>query len=109
MTEQEEEKKSKLAKLEKELGLVERQLELIKLIDSTKEDIRREEQQKQKRPPTHEATHPVGTSVTFTSPNEKYRLRGKSAIVTGHSPKFVRVRRGSEELLRLPHNVTPKK
>ena len=48
MTEREEENKSKLAKLERELGLVERQLELIKLIDSTKEDIRREEQSLQR-------------------------------------------------------------
>ena len=89
-----------LSKLKEELALVQRSLELIKLID---------EAEKTEEAPSHETTHPIGAEVKFTNPNEQYKLRGKTAEVVGHSTKFVRVRRGKDEYRRLPSNLTPQK
>ena len=47
----------KLAKLEQELKLVQRQLELAKLIGEAKAELQRP------REPPHTETHPVGTVV----------------------------------------------
>ena len=93
----------KLEKLEQELKLVQRQLELVQLIDETKAKLHLS------REPSHTNTHPVGTLARFTNPNEKPSLRGKDGEVTGHSPKFVRVRKNGREYRRLPGNLTPLK
>ena len=79
MTEREEENKSKLAKLERELGLVERQLELIKLIDNTKEDIRREEQQNQN-------DHRHTRRRTPSEHQSRSQARTKSIVFEGRAP-----------------------
>ena len=93
-----------ISKLKEELALVQRGLKLIKLID--------EAEKKEAAVSTtanHEDTHPVGSEVRFTNPKEHHKLRGKSAEVIGHSPKFVRVRRGSSTYRRHSTNLTPQK
>ena len=95
-------KQAELQRLEEEKALITRQLELLQLIDNKKEEIKDTK-------PNHHADFPVGTPVKFSNPNEKPSLRGKTGEVIGHSPKFVRVRRGKEKLLRAPSNLTPQK
>ena len=92
-------------KLKKELALVQRGLKLIRLID----DAEKEKEANAADTSNHESTHPVGSEVDFTNPREHYQLRGKSAKVIGHSPKFVRVRRGKETYRRHSSNLTPRK
>jgi hypothetical protein len=94
-----------LSKLKEEFALVQRGLELIKLIDEAEKDNNTADQETA----NHEVTHPVGAEVKFTNPNEKYELRGKTAEVIGHSPKFVRVRRGRDTYRRHSSNLTPRK
>jgi hypothetical protein len=95
-------KKAELLRLEEEKALITRQLELLQLIDSKKEEIKETK-------PNHLTDFPVGTPVKFSNPNEKLSLRGKTGEVVGHSPKFVRVKRGKERVLRAPNNLTPQK
>ena len=92
-------------KLKEELALVQRGLKLIKLID----DAEKEKETNDADSSDHETTHPVGLEVKFTNPREHHSLRGKSAEVIGHSPKFVRVRRGKETYRRHSSNLTPRK
>ena len=92
--------RSDINKLKEELALVQRGLELIKLIDRA---------EKNESTTDHEASHPIGTEVIFTNPKETPKLRGKSAEVIGHSPKFVRVKRGSSTYRRHSSNLTPQK
>ena len=92
-------------KLKEELALVQRGLKLIKLID----DAEKEKEANTTDASNHESTHPVGSEVKFTNPREHHHLRGKSAEVIGHSPKFVRVRRGKETYRRHSSNLTPRK
>ena len=93
-----------LKRLEEEKDLITRQLELLRLIDKKKAKI-------SERTPTQTdfPDFPIGTPVTFSSPCEKPSLRGKTGEVVGYSPKFVRVKRGKEKILRAPHNLTPQK
>jgi hypothetical protein len=95
-------KRAELKRLEEEKALITRQLELLQLIDSKKEEVKEAK-------PDHLTEFPVGTPVKFSNPNEKPSLRGKTGEVIGHSPKFVRVKRGKERLLRAPNNLTPQK
>ena len=95
-------KQAELQRLEEEKALITRQLELLQLIDNKKEEIKESK-------PTHQEDFPVGTPVKFSNPNEKPSLRGKIGEVIGHSPKFVRVKRGKERILRAPSNLTPQK
>ena len=94
-----------LSKLKEELALIQRGLKLIELID----EAEKEDDSANQEAPDHETTHPVGAEVKFTNPNEKYELRGKTAEVIGHSPKFVRVRRGKDTYRRHSSNLTPRK
>ena len=94
-----------LSKLKEELALVQRGLELIKLIDEAEKTNTAADEEAT----NHEVTHPVGTEVKFTNPRERHQLRGKTAEVVGHSPKFVRVRRGKDVYHRHPNNLTPQK
>ena len=94
-----------LNKLKEEFVLVQRGLELIKLIDEAEKEIESPNQGST----DHETTHPVGTEVKFTNPREQPKLKGKTAEVIGHSPKFVRVKRGRDTYHRLPSNLTPQK
>jgi hypothetical protein len=95
-------KRAELLRLEEEKALITRQLELLQLIDSKKEEI-------EEVKPSHLTDFPVGTPVKFSNPNEKPSLRGKTGEVIGHSPKFVRVKRGKDRILRAPSNLTPQK
>ena len=94
-----------LSKLKEELALVQRGLKLIKLIDEAEKDNDSTTQEVT----DHQVTHPIGAEVKFTNPNEKFELRGKTAEVIGHSPKFVRVRRGKDTYRRHSTNLTPQK
>ena len=102
MTDTVSKKELELKRLEEEKTLITRQLELLRLIDVKKEKINETE-------PNHLASFPVGTPVKFSGPNEKPSLKGKTGEVVGNSPKFVRVRRGKEKVLRAPGNLTPQK
>ena len=92
-------------KLKEELALVQRGLKLIKLID----EAERGKEAATTDITDHEVTHPVGSEVKFTNPKEQHQLRGKSAEVIGHSPKFVRVRRGKSTYRRHSTNLTPQR
>ena len=92
-------------KLKEELALVQRGLKLIKLIDEAEKGKEADATDTS----NHKVTHPVGSEVEFSNPREHYQLRGKSAKVVGHSPKFVRVRRGKDTYRRHSTNLTPKK
>ena len=94
-----------LSKLKEEFALVQRGLELIKLID----EAEKESASPSRATVDHKTTHPIGTEVKFTNPREQPKLKGKTAEVIGHSPKFVRVKRGRDTYHRLPSNVTPQK
>ena len=94
-----------LNKLKEEFALVQRGLELIKLID----EAEKESESPNRESTDHKATHPIGTEVKFTNPREQPKLKGKTAEVIGHSPKFVRVKRGRDTYHRLPSNLTPQK
>ena len=102
MTDTVKRKELELKRLEEEKALITRQLELLRLIDDKKEEIGEPVS-------NHRDSFPIGTPVKFSGRNEKPSLRGKSGEVIGHSPKFVRVRRGKERVLRAPSNLTPKK
>ena len=95
-------KEKELERLEEEKALITRQLELLRLIDDKREEIGETEQ-------SHLTDFPIGTPVKFSNPNEKQSLKGKTGEVIGHSPKFVRVRKGKEKVLRAPRNLTPQK
>ena len=95
-------KEKELIRLEEEKALITRQLEFLQLIDKKKSEIG-------EALPDHQVDFPVGTPVKFSNPNEKPSLRGKTGEVIGHSPKFVRVRRGKDKVLRAPCNLTPQK
>ena len=94
-----------ISKLKEELALVQRGLQLIKLINEKES----EDDSATLGTKDHQITHPIGAEVKFTNPNEKYELRGKTAEVIGHSPKFVRVRRGKDSYRRHSSNLTPQK
>jgi hypothetical protein len=93
-------KENKLLRLKKEVELIEREIELLSLIDQTEQEL---------IPNSIEDKFPIGTAVTFSNPKESPNLKGKRAEVIGHSPKFVRVKRRKKSLLRHPNNLTPQK
>jgi hypothetical protein len=93
-------KEKKLLRLKKEVELIEREIELLCLIDQTEQEL---------TPNSIEDKFPIGSAVTFTNPKESPNLKGKRAEVIGHSPKFVRVKRGKSIVRRLPTNLTPQK
>ena len=102
MSDTAEKKEAELKRLEEEKALITRQLELLRLIDGKKDEI-------EESIPNHISDFPVGTPVKFSNPNEKQSLKGKTRQVIGHSPKFVRVKRGKEQVLRAGKNLTPQK
>ena len=88
----------KIKRLQKQVELIDKQLELLALIDQCEAE--------QETNSTHNDNFPIGSTVRFsTEPSEKRHLRGKEGTVIGHSPKFVRVRRGRETHRRLPKNL----
>ena len=93
-------KEKKLLRLKKEVELIEREIELLSLIDQAEQEL---------IPNNIEDKFPIGSAVTFSNPKESPILKGKRAEVVGHSPKFVRVRRGKSVVRRLPTNLTPQK
>ena len=93
-------KEKKLLRLKKEVELIEREIELLSLIDQAEQEL---------IPNNIEDKFPIGSAVTFTNPKESPKLKGKQAEVIGHSPKFVRVKRGKSVLRRHPNNLTPQK
>ena len=95
-------KKAQLKRLEEERALITRQLELLNLIDDKRAEI-------EEAVPSHQTDFPIGTPVKFSNPKEKPSLKGKIGEVVGHSPKFVRVKRGKEKILRAPSSLTPQK
>ena len=92
-------------KLKEELALVQRGLKLIKLTD----EAEKEKSTAATNAVDHEVTHPIGSEVKFSNPREHHQLKGKAAEVIGHSPKFVRVKRGRNTYRRHSTNLTPKK
>ena len=95
-----QDKIEKLKRLNKQVELIDKQLELLELVDRTEREIKESEQST----PTK---FPVGATVRFsTESTEKPYLRGKYGKVIGHSPKFVRVKRGSNTHRRLPKNLS---
>ena len=92
-------------KLKEELALVQRGLKLIKLINEAEEEI----STATSNAVDHEVSHPIGSEVKFSNPRESHHLRGKTAEVVGHSPKFVRVKRGKSTYRRHSTNLTPQK
>ena len=93
-------KEKKLLRLKKEVELIEREIELLSLIDQTEQELTLN---------SIEDKFPIGSAVTFTNPKESPNLKGKRAEVIGHSPKFVRVKKGKSIVRRLPTNLTPQK
>ena len=93
-------KEKKLLRLKKEVELIEREIELLSLIDQTEQELTLN---------SIEDKFPIGSAVTFTNPKESPSLKGKRAEVIGHSPKFVRVKKGKSIVRRLPTNLTPQK
>ena len=93
-------KEKKLLRLKKEVELIEREIELLSLIDQTEQELTLN---------SIEDKFPIGSAVTFTNPKESPNLKGKRAEVIGHSPKFVRVKRGKSIVRRLSTNLTPQK
>ena len=98
-------KARELKRLEDEVALVQRKIDLLHLIDQKEKEIESEANVAATQDPPHQELFPVGTPVKFTNPNEKRSLRGKTGIVIGHSPKFVRVKKGEEKVLRLAKNL----
>ena len=95
-----------LLELEKELKLVERNLELLHLIADKKAT---KVPKTPPRKPTHQELFPIGSPVTLTGPREDPSLRNKRATVTGHTAKFVKVVREGQGLRRAPDNLTSSK
>ena len=102
-------KLKQLKRLEEEAELLQRRIEVLRLIDDKETEIEAITQQETTAEASPQEAFPVGTPVKFTNPKEKPELRGKTGEVIGHSPKFVRVRRGKESYRRLPSNLTPQK
>ena len=95
-----------LLELEKELKLVERNLELLHLIADKKAT------KVPKTPPrklTYQERFPIGSPVKLTGPRESPSLRNKRRTVTGHTPQFVKVTSEGQRLRRAPDNLTPSK
>ena len=101
-----ENKRKQLQRLEEEVALVQRKIDLLHLIDHTEQEIAEATKDIVIPPKSIEDQFPVGTPLKFTNPNEIHHLRGQQGKVMGHSPKFVRVKRGKEKHLRLPSNLT---
>ena len=108
--EESDKKLKKLRRLEEEAELIQRRIELLRLIDKKEEEIESDKAKQAEAAETSpKEAFPIGTPVRFSNPKERPDLRGKTGEVVGHSPKFVRVRRGKEKYMRLPSNLTPQK
>ena len=94
----------KLKNLKEELHLIQRQLELLRLIQE--EEEKESKKTSNNKSPCITKTFPVGTIVTFTGQRENKDLRNKKATVIGHTAKFVKVRKGGKDYRRAPENLT---
>ena len=83
------------------------------LLQVKKDEVRQLEQEiaqltleeQEQEEPSLAQSFPVGATVKFIGKREKYRLRGKKAVVTGHTKCYVLLRRRNEHLQRYPHNL----
>ena len=90
-----------LKDLEKELMLIERNLELLDLI------YKKKATRTPTRKTNHEERFPIGSPVKFAGPKVNPSLRNRKAVVIGHTPKFVKVSREGKDYRRAPENLTP--
>ena len=105
-------KQKELERLQEEVALVQRKIDLLHLIDDKEKEIEAERNVRAtqttppRRPRTHIDQFPEETKVVFSSPNEKWDLRGKKGVVDGHTPKFVKVKRHGQIHLRFAKNLS---
>ena len=105
-----------IRRLSHQIDLIEDELYFFRQLNIAEAELEGLEQQgptsprrspRRRNQPTGNTNHitefPIGTEVKFTlATTEKPHLRGKTAVVVGHTPKFVKVRREEETILRTP-------
>ena len=103
-----EAKEKQLERLNEQVTLVQKKLDLLELIDQTERELAIPARRAPITTPskTHFDEFPIGIPVTFSNPREKRELKGKRGIVIGHSPKFVRVKSGRRAYSRNAGNLT---
>ena len=103
-----EAKEKQLERLNEQVSLVQKKLDLLELIDQTERELATPARQAPVTTPskTHFDEFPIGIPVTFSNPREKRELKGKTGTVIGHSPKFVRVKSGRRAYSRIAGNLS---
>ena len=109
MNDQEREAKEKqLERLNEQVNLVQKKLDLLELIDQTERELATPTRPRRTatRSKTDFDKYPIGTPVTFSNHRERRELKGKTGRVVGHSPRFVKVKSGKHAYSRIAENLT---